>query len=158
MSIAETDSSIFLEVFGLEFFYSTWCGLSIQIIHSRLKLKEKIQWWINYHFIEIDTSFARRLSSQLEEKKISIKIDDLDLVLWWFDWIPQVEKNQSDEKNEIHQLKNSIQHKQLSFKTIKLKRINCFQLILFILKLLFSSLLSFPNKNTMKFIELIISE
>ena len=43
-SIAETDSSIFPAVFGLEFFYSTWCGLSIQMIHSRWKLKEKTQW------------------------------------------------------------------------------------------------------------------
>ena len=98
-SIAETDSSIFLAVFGLEFFYSTWCGLSIQMIHPKLKLKEKTQWWINKHFIEIDTSFARRLSSQQEEKKISIKIDDLDLVLWlnsssWKEWIRW--------NNEIH--------------------------------------------------------
>ena len=80
--LLKQDSSPFPAVFGLEFFYSTWCGLSIQMIHSRLKLKEKTQWWINYHFIEIDTSFARRLSSQREEKKISIKFDALDLVLW----------------------------------------------------------------------------
>ena len=91
---------------------STWYRLSIQIIHPKLKLKEKTQWWINNHFIDIDNSFERWLSSQREEKKISIKIDDLDLVLWWFDWIPQFEKNESDEKDEIHQLKNSIQHKQ----------------------------------------------
>ena len=74
MSIAETDSSIFLAVFGLEFFYSTWCGLSIQMIHPRWKLKEKTQWWINYHFIEIDNTFERILSSQWKEKKISIKL------------------------------------------------------------------------------------
>ena len=71
------------------------------MIHSKLKLKEITQWWINHHFIEIDTSFARRLSSQQEEKKISIKIDTSDLVLWWFDWIPQFEKNQSDEKRKF---------------------------------------------------------
>ena len=44
------------------------------MIHSRLKLKEKTQWWIDYHFIYIHSSFARRLSSQREEKKISIKL------------------------------------------------------------------------------------
>ena len=56
----------------------------------------------------------------------------------WKEWIRW--------KNEIHQLKNSIQQKQLSFKTNKLKRINCFQLSLFILKLLLSSFLSLWNK------------
>ena len=44
------------------------------MINSRLKLKEKTQWWINYHFIEIDSSFERRLYSQREEKNISIKL------------------------------------------------------------------------------------
>ena len=77
------------------------------------------------------------------------------LMIWlnssiWKEWIRW--------NNEIHQLKNSIQQKQLSFKTIKLKRINCFQLSLFILKLLISSFLSLWNKNMMKFSELIISE
>ena len=84
---------------------------------------------------------------------------------WWFSFISLIiQLNSSIWKewirwnNEIHQLKNSIQHKQLSFKTIKLKRFTSLKLISFFLKLLFSSFLSLWNKNMMKFIELIISE
>ena len=137
--------------------YSTHQRLSVQIIHSRLKLKEKTQWWINYHFIEIDSSFEKRLASQRKEKKISIKLmiqnylfDDLIEFL-------KLKRINQMKKMKFINWKTQFNTNKLSFKTIKLKRFTCLQLISFILKLLISSFLSLWNKND-EISELIISE
>ena len=61
-------------------------------------------------------------------------------------WNSSIWKNQSNETMKFINWKTQFNINKLSFKTIKLKRINCFQLSLFILKLLFSSFLSIWNK------------
>ena len=68
----------------------------------------------------------------------------ISLMIWlnssiWKEWIRWKRWNSSIEKPQFNINK-------LSFKTIKLKRINCFQLSLFILKLLISSFLWISNK------------
>ena len=109
-------------------------------IERKNSMMNKLSFHWNWYFI------CKKIIFSTGRKEDINQIDDWDLVLWWFDWIPQFEKNQSDETMKFINSNFQFNRNKLSFKTIKLKRFNCFQLILFILKLLFSSFLSLWNK------------